>query len=284
MPFDPISGYKSAADIMSKFNISDPYEEERKSRSELNTYRQKKDIDAQYDREQQNALMLAIQAQSGVPGGMTLKQYTSGGATWANPQYSDEMNDQRVQSAIGKKTAMGAGAESGKMALAEESIQGIRDARNLLFPEGTPESFKRNTAIKSNFFGKAVPLSYEGQTINRRLGEALSAKLLIKTGVAESPGQAQALADRFLSGAFSDPRSALEALQELETFYGTYLGNVDPSGMFHQQGTEITQPATSGQPPTASSSLRQEAQQAISRGADPNKVAERFFQQTGESL
>ena len=47
MPFDPFRGFKAASDIASK--VTDPYEEERKSQRELQTYRQKKAIDARYD-------------------------------------------------------------------------------------------------------------------------------------------------------------------------------------------------------------------------------------------
>lgn len=131
----------------------------------------------------------------------------------------------------------GAGPEAGKIALAQESIKNIQDMRKILFPSGTPESFDRNAAMKSNMplIGGAMPFDEQGQTLQRKGGASLAARQLIQTGVAARPEETKNLYKQFMANAFSNPKAAHAALDELEKFYNSYLGTTDPTNMFHGQ-------------------------------------------------
>lgn len=131
----------------------------------------------------------------------------------------------------------GAGTEAGKISLAQESIQNIRDMRKILFPDGTINSFNREAAFKSNMplIGGAMPFDEEGQTLSRKGGASLAARQLIQTGVAARPEETKALYKQFMANAFSNPQAAHDALNELERFYGSYLNTTDPTNMFHGQ-------------------------------------------------
>src|SRR3990167_255228 len=101
-----------------------------------------------------------------------------------------------------------AGAQTGIYTLAQEALRNVGDVRKVLFPKGTPESFNRMAAIKSNVPGSDIPLigraipdvapfSQEGQDVYRQIGEALAAKQLIKTGVAARIDETRSMAKRF---------------------------------------------------------------------------------------
>ena len=128
--FDIFKGFKAGSEVARK--AYEPYDEEQKAQRDFGRQKQllsyKQGLETEAATTERNAFLRSI------PGGMKLKQYAQGGATYYNPEYTDEMNEQRVQAAIDKKSAMGAGAESGKMALAKESIRNISDIKKLLFP------------------------------------------------------------------------------------------------------------------------------------------------------
>ena len=123
--------------------------------------------------------------------------------------------------------------KAGVYTLSVESIKNIGNAVKTLFPDGTANSFKRDIAIKSNIPGSdlpivgglipnAAPFSKEGQNVNRWIGNALSGRQLIQTGVAARPDETQALVRRFMAGAVSNPESAKQAFEELSGFYTDY--------------------------------------------------------------
>ncbi len=118
-------------------------------------------------------------------------------------------------------------ADVGRDVLAEESIVGIKTVRKLLFPKDTVKSFKRGAALKSKIpLIGAAPFSFEGQEIRRLMRTAIAGRQLIQTGVAARPDEVELLVDNFIAGATSNPRSAYNALNQLETFYKNYRAGI----------------------------------------------------------
>ena len=247
MAFDPFRGFKTASDIASK--VTDPYEEERKFQREIQMEREKAKIKSQYAPQSGQVGMFAFDPETGTVEQVASLPKGSQVRSKFNANILQQKADIQNQSAADKKSMMGAGAESGKIALAKESINNINDIKKLLFPDGTPDSFKRGVAAESNIFGG---FGQEAQEVFRKSGASLAARQLISTGVAARPEETEALRRQFIANFKSNPQAALNALNELQGFYDNYLGTADPSGMFHQQGSELAQPGTSGQPPTAS--------------------------------
>jgi len=239
--FDPIRGYKAGKEVAKDSGILDAFgasEEERKFQRQLQLETHKASLKG-------GAKSEDVGVYSFSPHDNKIKEVAriKKGSIVRNEQPS---LDERTQAALAKKEATGAGAESGKIALAKEAIGSIRDVKSILFPSGTPESFRRSIAAESNIFGG---LSEEAQNVFRKAGNSLAARQLISTGVAARPEETEALQKRFIANIKSNPRAAYQALEELEGFYNEYLGVSDPSGMFHQKGSEIEQSGTSGQPP-----------------------------------
>ncbi len=137
------------------------------------------------------------------------------------------------------KGVTGAGAESGRIALARESVKNIQDVKNILFPDGTPDSFKRSIAAESNIFGG---FGEEAQKVFRKTSSSMAARQLIQTGVAARPEEVQNLERQFKANIKSNPAAAMQALDELQEFYKLYLGTADPSAMFSSdaQGAAVT--------------------------------------------
>lgn len=132
-------------------------------------------------------------------------------------------------------------SEMGKVTLAQESIKNITDVINTLFPDGTPGSFNREFAFKSNLpmnrfpiLGAFVPPSWpghqQGQEIYRKMGASLSGRQLIQTGVAARPEETAKLVEQFAPNKFSNPKASLEGLLELRNFYIDYLKNLGSRG------------------------------------------------------
>ena len=108
-----------------------------------------------------------------------------------------------------------------------------------MFPDGTPKSFRRDVAFGSNVPGgtapligavipDTVPFGEKGQTVFRKVGAALSGRQLIQTGVAARPEETAKLVSQFAPNWASNPKSALEGLQELKSFYQSYISEIDP--------------------------------------------------------
>jgi hypothetical protein len=128
-------------------------------------------------------------------------------------------------------------AEIGKAALAQESVKNIQDVKNILFPEGTAQSYRRKTAAWSNLPLSGLPLipsnlgGYNPQTIFRKVGAALSGRQLIQTGVAARPEETAKLVRQYAPSGLMSSQSALEGLNELENFYKTYLNLLQTKGI-----------------------------------------------------
>ena len=139
---------------------------------------------------------------------------------------------------IAKELVKGPGAESGRVALAKEALVSIAEVKHILFPDGTPKSFKRSTAFASNLPGGSLPILPQRawgkaeQDVFRLMSTALSARQLIQSGVAVRPDEATRLLKQFTPSLGSNPEAAFNGLTQLEDFYKEYLGNSDPETRF----------------------------------------------------
>lgn len=148
----------------------------------------------------------------------------------------------------------------GRLTLAKESIKNIDDIRKILFPGGTPESFKRTTAFASNLPLGTLPIFPQRgwgkaeQDVFRKMGVALSGRQLIQTGVAARPEETSRLIAQFAPSVGSNPDAAWNALNELEDFYKSYITETDPEYRFgvkkfekkQQNTTPAAKPAKQG--------------------------------------
>ena len=132
----------------------------------------------------------------------------------------------------------GGGEASGKLALARESVGSIAKVKSILFPTGKPESFRRWVAAGSKipFTGGSVPFAYDPQTVDRLLSTALSGRQLMQTGVAARPEETAALVRQFKADALSNPKAAMEALDQLDAFYKDYSKIAGPGGLGYLAG------------------------------------------------
>lgn len=121
---------------------------------------------------------------------------------------------------------------AGRLESSLEGVRALRHMKKLLFPDGTPESFQRQIAMKKNVFG-GLPNDYESRTLYRRAGQAIAGKLLVQSGVSTRPDEYEKIGRQMVASAFSNPREAFEALNEGENFYTGFVNDVDPSKLFH---------------------------------------------------
>ena len=111
--------------------------------------------------------------------------------------------------------------QAGRSVLASQSIKNIDNTFKVLFPKGTPESFRRDIATESNL--PAGALGKDAQNVRRWMRTALSGRQLIQTGVAARPEETQQLYDAFIAGITSHPESAFASINELKDFYTEYI-------------------------------------------------------------
>ena len=174
--------------------------------------------------------------------GFKPKSINVGGVTYERKETSEDIAEEERKEKRKEIIKGVTGEVAGRVALANESIKNIQDIRKTLFPEGTPESFKRITAFASNLPGGTAPLigailpergwGKAEQNVYRKMGAALSGRQLIQTGVAARPEETAKLVAQFAPSGGSNPQSAWEALNELESFYNSYLKLTDPELRF----------------------------------------------------
>lgn len=173
------------------------------------------------------------------------------------PEEQSQKNAVKVEEVQSQELAKGSPAsESGKVALANESIKNIGDIKRILFPTGKANSFKRTTAFASNLPGGSWPMlpsrgwGKAEQDVFRKMGASLAGRQLIQTGVAARPEETQKLISEFAPSLGSNPEAALAGLNELEVFYKDYLNTLKT------RGTSNTEPSQNNVAATGLSNLK----------------------------
>lgn len=118
------------------------------------------------------------------------------------------------------------GDVGGRVTLGRESLRNLPNLKSTFFPDGTAESFRRDIATK--LAAGKFPNDKDAQNAYRWLGSMLSGRQLIQTGVAARPDETKNLIKQFGIDFLSNPESALQGLDELETFYGDFIKDVAP--------------------------------------------------------
>ena len=204
-------------------------------------------------------------APQGLGGGMQprLKGFNVGGMNIEFPQSPEEVQ-QGIQNKVRETQAIELGkgiptAETGKVALARESIKNIQDVKSMLFPKGTAQSYRRDIAAGSN-----LPLSglpgvpsnlglYSPQTVFRKVGAAISGRQLIQTGVAARPEETLKLIRQFAPSGLTSSKAALDGLNELQKFYEDYLYLLETKGL---QSAEEWASSKKNQQPSSLNSMK----------------------------
>lgn len=173
------------------------------------------------------------------------------------PEEQSQKNAVKAEEVQSQELAKGSPAsESGKVALANESIKNIGDIKRILFPTGKANSFKRTTAFASNLPGGSWPMlpsrgwGKAEQDVFRKMGASLAGRQLIQTGVAARPEETQKLISQFAPSLGSNPEAALAGLNELEVFYKDYLNTLKT------RGTSNTEPSQNNVAATGLSNLK----------------------------
>lgn len=147
----------------------------------------------------------------------------------------------------------------GKLAMVKQAKKDIQEARQMLFPDGTPKSFSRSRAFVSNLPGsrapiiggiipQSMPFNEMGQKIYSRLQNAVAAKLRVETGAQANPSEVENILARFGVTSFSDPKAAWDAIKRLEEFMDTTIDITDPGQKFASAGGQNTLSELAKQP------------------------------------
>lgn len=127
------------------------------------------------------------------------------------------------------------GESAGKLAMLQLAEQEVRDAMQMLFPDGTPRSQRQDILLRT-----AVPLglgqlgSTEAQDLASRLDDAIASKLRAETGVAARPEEVVNIRRRFEPRAWLTPEANFDRMQRLVQYLGAGRSMIDPTGRFGQ--------------------------------------------------
>lgn len=175
------------------------------------------------------------------------KSMTVGGVNFERVPTEEERQAElqnKAQEEQAKESRKGLPIETGgKLAMVKQAKNDIAEVRQMLFPDGTAESFDRGRAFNSNLpmsrapilgavIPQAMPFNEMGQKIYSRLQNAVAAKLRVETGAQANPSEVENILARFGITSASNPKAAFDALQRLEGFMDETINITDPAGRF----------------------------------------------------
>lgn len=111
---------------------------------------------------------------------------------------------------------------AGKVAMAQQAVEGIGTARGYLFDKDGNFNTKLAAMISTPGFA-GLPLNSEARIARSALRNAIEAKLRIETGAAATESEVNRTLARFLPTALDTKESAAFKLDELEKFFKTSL-------------------------------------------------------------
>lgn len=155
------------------------------------------------------------------------------------------------------------GGEAGRAALAFQSGEvSLPGAKAILFPDGTPQSFRADVALKARlpFYGGPLPKDTDAQNLYRFLFDSTAAKILIQTGVAARPEEVQAEIKKFIPNFLSDAQATMDGLDQLGQFYEIFLHTLKNKSL-PERGS-LNKPQTLAAPPAAGSGESPEQRKA----------------------
>jgi hypothetical protein len=150
------------------------------------------------------------------------------------------------RSAASKRGALGetglSGESAGKLINLETAFTDMQEARDLVFPDGTPASQRTDLLrrlgtplqVGSLMGGKKSDLT-DAQKIISRIDNAIAAKLLVQTGVAARPDEIQALRSQFQPLARLTNEANFDRMNRLERFLRSGTEVIDPKRRFSEQ-------------------------------------------------
>lgn len=196
-----------------------------KEQSELSLYRKKKDIDV----EATKSLYPDI---TSTPDMMLAGVSATGKPFYRSKNYMKEQAGMRAKAGLNKLATVGAGAQSTPINAATQSLKSATRAKGILFPDGTPASFRRDLAATKGRFLKRATLSRDAQNVAREYGIALDLYNRQVTGAAFNEKEWIQRVAQFQADLLSNPNSAYDSLNRLEELNRDYLSIADPSGVF----------------------------------------------------
>jgi len=227
--------------------VLDAFDEEQKNKRELSLYNQKQEGDLgrsltlergkkQIETESDTAMLDKLGMSSN--SGFMPESYKVGNVTYKNPEYSGKITASRNQGFVDRKKMMGAGAQSTPINAAMQSAKSASRARQILFPDGTPKSFRADIATMKNKWLGRPTLSKDAQDLSREYGIALDLYNRQVTGAAFNKEEFQRRIDQFQVDLLSNPESAFNSLKRLEELSTDYLKIADPQQLFSNQDSE----------------------------------------------
>lgn len=193
---------------------------------------------------------------SGGTGDFTPSEFKIGSVTYKNPKYTEDLKklqtEAMLERELAKRSNVGAGAQSTPINAAVQSAKSARKAKQILFPDGTPKSFRADIAtMKSPFLGRPT-LSKDAQNLAREYGIALDLYNRQVTGAAFNQDEFNRRMDQFRVNLLSNPEAAFDSLSRLEELSTDYLKIADPSGLYtgdtNREDTAEDASTTSNQP------------------------------------
>lgn len=136
-----------------------------------------------------------------------------------------------------KKSAGIAMETGGKVVMATQAIKDLQDARKMLFPDGTINSYDRKLAGKSNIpLVGAWPNDAKSQMLYSRMQNAVAAKLRIETGAQANPSEVKNIMNRFGISLVTAPEAAMDFLNRLEGFMSDTIKITEPGAQDKKEG------------------------------------------------
>lgn len=130
------------------------------------------------------------------------------------------------------KSLSGLSSEGGgRFGLTSSGVRQIGQAKQILFPDGTPKSFRRDLAgrMQGSAWGATIG-SRDAQDLEFLLGRAIAAQTRAETGAAMPESEVKKAVRDFIANAAADPDSAYLRMDELEKTLISSQTAMDPSG------------------------------------------------------
>ena len=284
--FDVSTGFKAGADAgKTAGGVFDAFDEERKSQRALSDYESKKKIDARYDTKvngkkgiySYNPLTKKVELEGEIPENAMIRNTTTADDIRNKYSLRNEFESPTQTEVQGKVNA-------------EELVGKSRELQRILSEDkdyfGGIGSTKIKAKVPFNAFDeKAQRYEFVRSDMADRI-------LRLRSGASINEQEFKRLSSLLPSVGRFD-KVDIQNLQDFEREFSTLAGRINSGAKWDEltqsfKGTggnqNPLQQAAQSQSGSSGNALRQEAQQAISRGADPKKVAERYRQQTGEEF